>query len=168
MAVRPIRIYGDEVLRKKTRYVKTFDKKNEKLVADMFDTMYKANGIGLAAPQIGLLKKLFVIDTRDEGEKMALANVKIVSTSEETDGFTEGCLSIPGLEAEVVRPVAIRIQAQDALTGEPVERDVDGLLARVIQHENDHLNGVLFIDHLTDEQRKPLERPLLELASVVA
>lgn len=168
MAVRTICLYGDDVLRKKTRFVKTFDKKTHKIVDDMFETMYKANGIGLAASQIGLLKKLFVVDTREEGEKYAFANVKITWKSEEVEPFTEGCLSIPGLEAEVIRPARIHLQAQDARTGEDLEMEAGGLLARVIQHELDHTNGVLFIDHLNAEQRKPLERPLQELASAIA
>lgn len=165
MAVRKIVLYGDEVLRKKTKFIKTFDKRLSKLIEDMFDTMYAANGVGLAAPQIGILRKLFVVDTQLEGEKYALANVKIVWSGEELEEMNEGCLSIPGVEGDVSRPSAIRIQGNDAWTGDLVEFQAEGLLARVIQHELDHLNGVLFIDRLPADKRKPLERRLQELAA---
>ncbi|MBI1388953.1 MAG: peptide deformylase [bacterium] len=164
MTRKNICIYGEEVLRKKTKFVKTFDKKLEKFIDDMFDTMYEANGIGLAAPQVGVLKKLFVVDTLEPGEKMAIANPKIIWQSEETWGMKEGCLSIPGVEGEVIRPRVIRVKAQNAYTGDEMEFEAEDLLARVILHENDHLNGVLFVDHLTSSDRAELERQLQELA----
>lgn len=165
MATRKILIYGNQALRKKTKFIKAFDARLKKLVEEMFDTMYAANGIGLAGPQIGVLRKIFVIDTLEEGEKLALANPKILWTSEEQVAMKEGCLSIPGLEGEVVRPEKIRLRAHDPFTGNELEMDAEGLLARVIQHENDHLNGVLFVDHLNAEQRRPMERKLQELAA---
>jgi peptide deformylase len=165
MANRNICIYGNEVLRKKTKFIKTYDQRLKKLVEVMFETMYDSSGIGLAAPQVGLLKKLIVVDTLEEGEKLALANPKILWQSEETWTMNEGCLSIPGLEGEVERSEKIRVKGNDPYTGDEVEIDAEGLFARVILHENDHLNGVLFVDHLTPAERSTLERKLQELAA---
>ncbi|MDP8246123.1 MAG: peptide deformylase [Candidatus Hinthialibacter antarcticus] len=165
MAIRNICIYGNEVLRKKTKFIKTFDQRLQKLVEEMFETMYLSNGIGLAAPQVGLLKKLLVVDTLEPGGKIALANPKILWESEETWEMNEGCLSIPGLEGEVERSEKIRVKANDPFTGDEIEFEAEGLFARVILHENDHLNGVLFVDHLTPAERAALERKLQELAA---
>lgn len=165
MSTRNICIYGNEVLRKKTKFIKTFDERLRKLVEEMFETMYEANGIGLAAPQVGILKKLLVVDTGEEGEKTTLANPKILWQSEETWLMNEGCLSIPGLEGEVERPERIRVKANDPFTGDEIEFEASGLFARVILHENDHLNGVLFVDHLTSGDRAALERRLQEMAA---
>ena len=163
MAILNIRIYGDEVLRKKTKFVKTFDKKLEKLVHDMFETMYEYHGIGLAAPQVGILRKVVVVDTMEPDEKHVLINPKILWQSEERDMMKEGCLSIPGVEGEVIRPESLRVKAQ-TVTGEEFELAASGLLARCIQHEMDHLNGILFIDHLRESERATLARALQELA----
>lgn len=165
MAKLRIRIYGDEVLRKKCRFIKSFDERLRRLVADMFETMYESNGIGLAAPQIGILRKVIVVDTMEPGEKMALVNPKIDYWSEERHAMKEGCLSIPGVEGEVVRPTRIHIKAND-VDGNEIEFEAEGLLARVIQHEVDHLNGILFIDHLTTSERETVSRKLQELALV--
>ncbi len=165
MANRSICIYGNEVLRKKTKFIKTYNARLQKLVDEMFETMYHSNGIGLAGPQVGVLKKLFVVDTLEAGEKVALANPKIIWQSEDTWLMNEGCLSIPGLEGEVERPLKIRVKANDPMTGDEIELDAEGLFARVILHENDHLNGVLFIDHLNSADRASLERKLQELAA---
>ncbi len=165
MAIRKIRIYGDEVLRKKAKVIKKFDKQLNKLVNDMFETMYSASGIGLASPQIGLLKRLIIIDTYEEGEKFAFANPKITWKSDESNVMKEGCLSIPGVEGEVRRSERIKIKANDPYTGEEVEKELSGLPARVFQHELDHLNGVLFIDHLTNDERMQLSRKLEELTA---
>lgn len=155
--------YGNEVLRKKTKFIKKFDNSLVKLVDDMFDTMYEAAGIGLAAPQIGLSKKLIVVDTTEEGEKIALANPKVLWEGGETVSMKEGCLSIPGVEAEVDRPDKITVRGDDPYTGEEVIIEAEGLFARVFLHEIDHLNGILFIDHLTPSQRSHLNRKLQEL-----
>lgn len=160
-----IRIYGDEVLRKKTRVVKKFDKKLQELIEDMFETMYDAGGIGLAAPQVGLLKKVIVADTQEEGEKIAMVNPKIVWSGGEPVSMNEGCLSIPGVEGDVTRPDTIKVRAQDPATGEEYVMETSGLYARVIQHEIDHINGILFIDHLTPAQRSLISRKLDELAA---
>lgn len=164
MAKLRVTIYGEEVLRKKTRIVKTFDKRLGKLIQDMFLTMYEENGIGLAAPQVDVLKKIIVIDTQKEGEKFAFVNPKIVWKSEETEVMNEGCLSIPGVEGDVSRAKAIRVKYNDPETGVEKELEASDLLARVIQHETDHLNGVLFIDHLSEKDLSAQARKLEELA----
>lgn len=158
--------YGNEVLRKKTKFIKKFDHALSKLVDDMFDTMYEAAGIGLAAPQIGLSKKLIVVDTTEEGEKIALANPKILWEGGDTVSMKEGCLSIPGVEAEVDRPDKVKVRGDDPFTGEEVIIEAEGLYGRVFQHEIDHLNGILFIDHLTPSQLSHINRKLQELELV--
>ncbi|MEW6236787.1 MAG: peptide deformylase [Candidatus Omnitrophota bacterium] len=160
-----IRIYGDDVLRRKTHYIKKFDDRLAKLVDDMFETMYESGGIGLAAPQVGLSKKLIVVDTQDEGEKIALANPKIVWKSQNCLIMKEGCLSIPGVEGEVVRPDRIKVKGNDPKTGEEIVLEASDLFARVIMHEMDHLNGVLFIDRLDDSERAAIEGQLQEFAA---
>ncbi len=164
MAKLRLTLYGDETLRKKTRVIKTFDKRLEKLIQDMFHTMYEENGIGLAAPQVGILKKLIVVDTQEENGRFAFVNPRIVWKSEETEIMNEGCLSIPGVEGEVVRAKSIHLKFNDPETGEEKEMAASDLLARVIQHETDHLNGILFVDHLTEKDRASQARKLEELA----
>ncbi len=160
-----LKIYGDEVLRKKTRFIKKFDDKLVDLADSMFELMYKAGGIGLAAPQVGILKKLLVIDTLEEGEKIALANPKIVWKSDNFLAMKEGCLSIPGVEGEVIRPERIKVKANNPYSGEEIQFEASGLFARVIMHEMDHLNGVLFVDHLDRSDRAAVARKLDELAA---
>ncbi len=160
-----IRTYGDEVLRKKTKYVKKFDKKLGQLIQFMFTIMYENDGIGLAAPQIGISKKVIVVDTQEPGEKYALINPKLTWKNEEMDTVKEGCLSIPGIEAEVYRPTQIKVKANHPETGEEFEIEASGMLARVIQHEVDHLNGILFVDHLRDSERSQFNRKLQEMAA---
>ncbi len=165
MATMQITIYGNEVLRKKTRFIKVFDKRLNKVIQDMFHTMYEANGIGLAAPQVGLSRKIIVLDTQ-EGDKYAMTNPKIVWTSEEEDTMNEGCLSVPDVEGDVTRPESIRVRFNDPDTGEEKEMEASGLLARVIQHETDHLNGILFVDHLSEKDKRAQARKLQEMAVV--
>lgn len=148
---------GDEVLRQKADKVTVFDSALEMLIEAMFDTMIEADGIGLAAPQIGASQRFFVVDTRRPGEKMAFINPVILETSQELVPHEEGCLSIPGLFCEVMRPESITVQAQD-VTGKPFTLKASGLLARVIQHEYDHLEGILFIDRVDEETREKLVR----------
>ncbi len=159
-----LHIYGDEVLRKKTKYIKTYNKKLLQTIDDMFKLMYESNGIGLAAPQVGMMKKLIVTDTLEEGEKIALVNPKIISRSDEKCVMTEGCLSIPGVEGEVTRSASIEVTANDPETGEEYTFKASGLLARCIQHEIDHLEGTLFVDHLTQSDFKSISRQLQELS----
>jgi peptide deformylase len=155
MAIRPIVILPDARLRKPSKAVARIDAKVKKLIEDMFDTMYEAPGIGLAAVQVGEPVRVIVVDpTRGDEEKkpVAMINPEIVWSSDETEPYEEGCLSIPEETYEVERPVRIRVKFRD-LDGEDQELEADGLFARVIQHEVDHINGVLFIDHLSRLKR---------------
>lgn len=150
MGLLRIRQYGDPVLTKKATEVTEIDGKFVKLCQDMFDTMYDAPGIGLAGPQVGVLKRFFVYDF--DGEPDVIINPEIV----ESDGewtFAEGCLSIPGPHLEVVRPKTILLRCVN-LDGDEIEFEADELHARVIQHETDHLDGVLFLDHLSPKMRQ--------------
>ncbi len=142
----------DEVLRSQTESVDEFDDALKILVDAMFETLEEAEGVGLAAPQVGISKKIFVVNTRKKGERYALINPEIIETSVELVPYEEGCLSIPGFYRDVMRPARVKVQAQD-VSGKFFTLDADGLLARVIQHENDHLNGVLFIDHLEEKEK---------------
>lgn len=142
MAIRIVREKGDEALREQARPVRRFDATLERLVEDMFETMYHYNGIGLAAPQIGISKRIIVIDVDDE--RLALINPAVVEAEgEEVD--VEGCLSIPGVYGEVRRFSRIKVKAMNT-AGEEVWVAADGLLSRCLQHEIDHLLGVLFVD----------------------
>ena len=145
-------IYGNEVLAGEAQPVRVIDAKAAKLAADMIETMRAGKGIGLAAPQVGILKRLFVVQVADDIPRVFF-NPKIVQESEETTKYEEGCLSLPGIYADVVRPAAIRVHAWNE-KGKPFTLDAEGLLARVIQHELDHLYGVMFIDHLSELKRK--------------
>ena len=146
MALRNIRNYNEEdtILRKKSKVVKIIDEKTQILLADMADTMYQANGVGLAAPQIGILKRLVVIDV---GEGLIkLINPVILERSGEQQDM-EGCLSVPDISGEVLRPQKVRIKAQDE-NGNYFELEGTDLLARAFCHELDHLDGILFIDKI--------------------
>ena len=158
MAVHEIREMGAPVLRTEAEDVEDFSGGLSSLVRDMFETMYNAEGIGLAAPQIGVSKRVIVIDLRREDEpdaQVALVNPNIVWSSDETEKATEGCLSIPGLEEVVQRHLAVRVEALDP-KGEPVELEADDLFARALQHEIDHLDGVLFVDRVSAFKRRML------------
>lgn len=159
MAIREIRQLGDPVLRTPAEPVERFDDELRALVDEMFETMYHAEGVGLAAPQIGLSRRVFVVDVRDEeaplGGRFALVNPEIAAASSETDRQSEGCLSIPGLEEVVERPERVVVRGVDP-EGNPLEVEADGLLARALQHEHDHLDGVLFLDRVSTLKRKML------------
>lgn len=143
MAIRIVREKGDPVLRETAVAVKRFDETLERLVDDMFETLYHYNGVGLAAPQIGIPKRIVVIDA-GENEKFVLINPEIITASgKEIDA--EGCLSIPGVWGEVERYSEVRVRAQD-VKGEHFEVQANDLLCRALQHEIDHLKGVLFVD----------------------
>ena len=149
---------GDDVLRTPTEEVTVFDSALRMLVDAMFDTLVEADGVGLAGPQVGVSKRIFVVDLRKgEGSKYVFINPVITETSVEEGVYEEGCLSIPGLYHDVVRPLKVKVQAQDA-DGKYFNVDADGLLARVIQHENDHLYGKLYIDHLDEKEKEKLEK----------
>ncbi len=140
-----IRIKGDPILEKVCKPVAAVTDKTRELIDDMLDTMYDANGVGLAAPQIGILKRIFVIDVSEEGnEPMVFINPKIIKTSGSQTG-DEGCLSIPGKTATVTRPDHVVVRAYDEEMKE-FELEGDGLLARAIMHENDHLDGHLYVE----------------------
>jgi peptide deformylase len=148
--------FGNETLRKVAEDVKKIDTEIKNLIEMMFNVMYKNNGVGLAGPQVNESKKIITLDIKNSKvPPMTLINPEIVSKSEELTPYNEGCLSLPGISADIIRPLKITIKA---IT--PEEKEIlinaDGLLARVLQHEIDHLNGIMFIDHLEDHERKKL------------
>ena len=143
MALRQIKDYmKDDVLRKKAKYVEKIDARVQTLVDDMIETMYHADGVGLAAPQVGVLKRIIVIDV-GEGVHVLINPEIIEEKGEQTD--YEGCLSVPGVRAQVKRPEEVLVRALDR-DGNEVEIRGNGLMARAVCHEIDHLNGVLFLD----------------------
>jgi peptide deformylase len=166
MSVLAIRIYPDPVLRVKCRAVTTIDDRVRKLAADMVETMHAAPGIGLAAPQVGVEERIAVLDLsvgEDPKQVHVLINPEVVHREgAETD--VEGCLSLPGLTDKVERPTAVRVKALD-LAGQPIELQADGWLARAVCHEIDHLDGVLFVDHLRGLRRERAKRQLKKLAA---
>ena len=160
----PIVKYGQEVLEKQAEPVTAFDAELEKLVADMFETMYAASGVGLAAPQIGISKKLCVIDItsgKDPNAKLVLANPVIVSM-EGKSGLEEGCLSLPDFRAKTPRPQRATVRAQD-IHGKVFSMTGEDLLARAFCHETDHLNGVLFIKHISMLKRDSIKRKVKKM-----
>ncbi|CAN5822722.1 peptide deformylase [soil metagenome] len=156
MSVREIRYLGDPVLRQEAQPVSEMTEDIRRLIEDMFDTMYAEDGVGLAAPQVGVSQRVIVVDAREpEQPPFALINPVILEVAGEIERDEEGCLSIPGLKEIVERPAIVRVEGTNR-DGERVVMEADGLLARVLQHEIDHLNGVLFIDRVS-----PLKRKLL-------
>ena len=148
MALRNIRIMGDPVLEKKCKEIKEVTPRINELIDDMFDTMYEACGVGLAAPQVGILKRLVVIDTTGD-DPHVLINPEIVLTEGEQTG-SEGCLSVPGKRGYVRRPQKVTVRAQDR-KGKPFELTGEDLLARALCHEIDHLDGVMYVDKMDYE-----------------
>lgn len=162
--IHPIVKYGDPILEAPAKPVENFDEELQTLVADMFESMYAANGVGLAAPQIGISKRLSVIDVsngKNAEAKIVCANPEIVHAEGE-QREEEGCLSVPGFRGYVPRPLYVTIRAQDA-TGKEFEMRGEGLLARAFCHEIDHLNGVLFITHLSMLKRDMIKRKIRKL-----
>lgn len=152
MAIRNIREYGDEVLTKKCREVTEVNSRTKDLIEDMLETMYDANGVGLAAPQVGILKRIVVIDiTEEKSEPHILINPRIVESSGEQRGI-EGCLSIPDKHAIVTRPDYVKCVALD-VNMNPIELEGTGLLARAICHELDHLDGCMYVERMESELR---------------
>jgi peptide deformylase len=149
---------GNELLRRKAEAVKDIDGEIAKTAEEMLGVLHKQKGVGLAGPQIGLMKRIFVIHIEGD-EPRVFINPSIIATSQETVKYEEGCLSIPGVWADVVRPRVVRVQAWNE-KGRPFTIETEGVLARVIQHEYDHLEGVLFIDRLPPRRR---ERVLAKL-----
>ena len=148
MALRQIRVMGDEVLTKQCREVKEMTPRLKTLISDMFETMYDACGVGLAAPQVGILKRIFVVDTTGDTPRVFI-NPEIVETSGEQTG-EEGCLSVPGKCAVVTRPNYVKVRALDE-NMEPFELEATELLARAVLHENDHLDGHLYVEKAVGE-----------------
>lgn len=156
MARLPIVMLGADILRQKAAAVPAPGPELERLVADMFETMYDARGIGLAAPQIGRSERLIVVDVKEEGSTpMALLNPVVVEFGDDKDRVEEGCLSIPNVAASVERPTSCVVEATDT-RGNPVRIEAEGMLSRCLQHEIDHLDGVLFIDRISPIKRKML------------
>ena len=158
MALRNIRVWGESVLTKKCRPVTEMTDKLRTLIDDMFETMYDVQGVGLAAPQVGVLKRIVVIDTGLEGpDPHLLINPVILEADGEQTG-SEGCLSVPGKNGDVTRPMHVKVRAQDIDMNE-FELEGEGLLARAICHELDHLEGILYVSKVEGELRDNAEAP---------
>ena len=170
MALLPILTAPDPALKQVSAPVKEVDAGVRKLMDDMLDTMYQAPGIGLAAPQVGVLKRVIVLDLAREGEEpqpLRIANPEIVWVSDDDATYNEGCLSVPEHYADVVRPAACRVRYLDQ-DNKRQEIEAEGLLATCLQHEIDHLDGILFIDHLTALKRNIILRKLLKAKKAAA
>ena len=165
MPLRPIRIYGDPVLRQKAREIREFDDSVRSLVTDLYETMQVYQGVGLAANQVGVAQRVFVVDVPQEDgshERFAVVN-PVLSERKGKQREDEGCLSMPGITEEVERSLSVRLVGSDE-HGQPIDRVIHGYLARAIQHETDHLDGVLFTDRLSPLKKQFLRRDLDALA----
>ena len=167
MTLLPVTLIGDKILKKKTSNLKEVDVKTVELIRDMFDTMRNANGIGLAANQVGADKSIIVIDVsivegNEEIKPIVFINPKITFRSEEKIKIEEGCLSIPDIRAEIERPESITVVYKDTEFKEKSLK-ADGLLARVIQHEYDHLQGILFTDLIDDQLKKKINKDIIKI-----
>jgi peptide deformylase len=160
-ALRHVRKLGDPVLRATALPVERFDEQLEQEIERMGELMHDALGVGLAATQLGVLHRVLVYRAHVEDPLTALVNPVLEWTSEELETATEGCLSLPGVHVEVERPASVKVRAQDA-SGESIEVEAEGLEARVIQHEIDHLGGVLILDRISREARKEAMRAMRE------
>ncbi len=165
----PIVLYGDPVLKRKADEVKKDHPELKSLIEDMFETMYSANGVGLAAPQIGKSLRIFVIDStpteekEEDGIKKAFINPEILEQEGDDEPFEEGCLSIPGIREDVQRPPRILIRYVDEKFREH-EEEYEGMAARIIQHEYDHVDGILFTDHISAFKRRLLKGKLTNIS----
>ena len=171
MTILPIIIAPDPLLKTKSLPVEKVDDDVRRLVSDMFDTMYYERGIGLAAVQVGLLLRILIADVtwREDanneavsGEQHVLINPEIVTDTGDEHVYKEGCLSFPDQFAEVTRPSGVRVKFLD-INGQPQEKTYDGLLATCIQHEIDHINGIVFVDHISGLKRDMIHRKLTKL-----
>lgn len=154
-----LRFYGDPVLREKAEKVTEFDEELHKIIEDMATLMYKEDGAGLAGPQVGLKKQIFIEDDGTGSGWRAYINPKILYFSDEKDIAEEGCLSIPDIFEDVERSKMIKVRYQ-LVDGTQKEEEISSYLARIIQHETDHLNGVLFIDHISKLKKRLLKKKL--------
>ena len=157
MAVLPIRTFGDPALRQRAREVEKVTRPHRQLIKDMIETMREAPGVGLAGPQVGVLERVFVYEVEDD--LGALFNPRIVEWSDERFSEEEGCLSLPGLAYDVERSLGVTVEGLDE-KGRPVTIEASGLLARVFQHEIDHLDGILFVDRLEEDVKREAMREL--------
>ena len=163
MAIRKILKFPDQDLRIKAKPVETFDEELKTLADDMFETMHSVNGIGLAATQIGVAKQVAVIDISPEkNEPLVIINpaIQILDPSK-TEDYDEGCLSVPGFFEKISRPSDIKLTYQD-LNGKKQEIKPEGLLTKVVQHELDHLNGRLFVDHISELKRRRIRNKIVK------
>jgi peptide deformylase len=166
-ALRHVRKYGDPVLRAKARPVEVFDEALRAEIARMGALMHDSMGIGLAATQLGTLHRVLVYRVEHDSPVNALVNPELEWSGSDKEWMEEGCLSLPGVHVDVERPVNVRVRAFDG-RGEPIVIEASGLEARVIQHEMDHLNGVLILDHTPRDQRKEAMRVLREQSEAAA
>jgi len=163
VAIRKILKFPDQDLRIKAKPVETFDEELKTLTDDMFETMHSVNGIGLAATQIGIAKQVAVIDISPEkNEPLVIVNpaIQILDPSK-TEDYDEGCLSVPGFFEKISRPSDIKLSYQD-LNGKKQEIKPEGLLTKVVQHELDHLNGRLFVDHISELKRRRIRNKIVK------
>lgn len=158
MAIMPVIKMDNSMLHQKAKKVRKIDDSIQKLIDNMIETMHDIEGIGLAAPQVGVPLQVIVIHLPDEEEVITLINPEVVKISDETEMMREGCLSLPGYNADVKRSTSITVKARDR-QGKLIRINGEGLLAQVLQHETDHINGIVFVDHLEsmDELRKTEE-----------
>ena len=163
MAIRKILKFPDQDLRIKAKPVETFDEELKTLTDDMFETMHSVNGIGLAATQIGVAKQVAVIDiSPDKNEPLVIVNPKIqILDPSKKEDYDEGCLSVPGFFETISRPSDIKLSYQD-LNGKKQEIKPEGLLTKVVQHELDHLNGRLFVDHISELKRRRIRNKIVK------
>lgn len=145
MAIRNIRVIGDEILRKKCKEVKEITEKNKELIQDMLDTMYDADGVGLAAPQVGILKRIAVIDVSETRDQPIVLINPVVKDAKGEQTDMEGCLSVPEKAGQVTRPMKVKVETYDMDMKKTTVKG-EGLLARALLHEMDHLDGVLYVD----------------------
>ena len=170
MAILPILVAPNPILKKKAEPVEKVDAEIVKLMDDMLDTMYDAPGIGLAAPQVGVSKRVLVMDVAREGDEpqpVRMANPEIIWESEDTAPYEEGCLSFPDQYAEVIRPAQVKVRYLNE-KNESCEIEADELMATCVQHEIDHLDGVVFVDYLSTVKRSMIMRKLKKLMKTKA
>ena len=163
MAVREVKKYPDPFLRKRSEEVPEVNEEIQAIIADMFETMDEEDGVGLAAPQIGISRRIIVISVDEKGfDRLALINPVVEYFSDDISTMEEGCLSVPGINADVTRPSKVVVKGITK-NGRGVEITASGLLSRALQHEIDHLNGTLFIDRINNREKKRIESELEEL-----
>ncbi len=171
MSIKEILLIPDKRLKMKTDLVSSITKNEHRLIDDMFETMYDAPGIGLAAPQVGVMSKIIVMDcAKEEDEKpdpIAMINPEIIWVSDELNTYEEGCLSIPDYFADITRPANIKVRYLDK-NEKTIEREAGGLLATCIQHEIDHLEGKLFIDYISRLKRERITKKFQKMAKFEA